>query len=394
MFKTELLPQSETFIRAQVAALQHWDAVLVGHYPSLQGLRLDGLAVLYLQRHAPRTYLGRAARLLERLLGATSRSKLRTLAQQSADLVHVHFATELVLNQPLLNALGLPVLTSLHGSDITIERSWWESGHGGTFMRSYPRRLLRLSAQPNIHFVAVSEAIRERAIDYGIPANKITVRYVGVDTRVFAPGPVPLDRRRNRVLFVGRLVEKKGLEVLLHAVARAKHAITGLSLSVIGDGPLRRHYERLATELGVDVEFLGTQPQERVRSEFHQSRVFCLPSVRASNGDAEGLGLVLLEAQACGVPVIATSLGGMREALLDGVTGFTFPERDYEALGDRLVRVLADDELLLGMSDAARTWVTKKFDLARCTEHLEELYDSLAAKRSEVAAHRFPHRRS
>ena len=80
------------------------------------------------------------------------------------------------------------MLVTLHGYDININRGWWEAGYGGPAMRNYPKRLLELASHPRVSFIAVSEAIRRRAISYGIPEEKITVRYIGVDTSKFRAG--------------------------------------------------------------------------------------------------------------------------------------------------------------------------------------------------------------
>src|SRR6185437_11569951 len=181
--------------------------------------------------------------------------------------------------------------------DINIHREWWERGEGGTAMRLYPRRLLELSARADVRFIAVSEAVRGQAIEYGIPADKVTTDYIGVDVSAFTPGPIPLSERPLRVLFVGRLVEKKGCEFLLRAMQCVKNQIPGAELTIVGDGPLRDQLEAQSRDLDVQARFPGALSSEHVKQELDHARIFCLPSVRAANGDAEGFGLVLLEAQ-------------------------------------------------------------------------------------------------
>jgi glycosyltransferase involved in cell wall biosynthesis len=117
--------------------------------------------------------------------------------------------------------------------------------------------------------------------------------------------------------------------------------------------------------------------RDEVKQQLDRARIFCLPSIVAQNGDAEGFGLVLLEAQACAVPVVTSAQGGASEGLIDGVTGFSFPERDVATLAKQLIRLLTDDQCIARMSEAAPRFVAEHFDLRNCTRELERLYDQL-----------------
>lgn len=316
---------------------------------------------------------------------ALPRSAASPLAEDHASLVHAHFGVEGVKVWPIAQALDLPMLITLHGYDINIKREWWEAGNGGRAMRSYPTRLLRLAAERRVHFIAVSEAVRRRAISFGIPEEKISVHYIGVDTSKFAPGGRPIAERERRVLFVGRLVEKKGCEYLIRAFATVGEEVPDARLVIVGDGPLRDPLQRLAQALNVRAEFRGALSSAGVSQELHAAKVFCLPSVRAANGDAEGFGLVLLEAQASAVPVATSALGGSTEGIQDGITGFSFRERDVARLALHLIRILTDNALATSLAAAGPTFVAEKLDLLRCTADLEALYDSVLAQHRKAA---------
>src|SRR5690606_12677303 len=131
------------------------------------------------------------------------------LNRLQADLVHAHFGIDATDIWPSVKKAGLPMLVTLHGYDINIDREWWEDGHEGLRRRVYPQRLLTMAKDPKVHFIAVSQAIKKRAIEFGITPEKITVSYIGVDTDRFKPAGLPLSERKRRVLFVGRMVEKK-----------------------------------------------------------------------------------------------------------------------------------------------------------------------------------------
>jgi glycosyltransferase involved in cell wall biosynthesis len=151
---------------------------------------------------------------------------------------------------------------------------------------------------------------------------------------------------------------------------------------MIGDGPLLTKARQLAQELRAPVEFLGARNPTEVLENLHLARVFCLPSITATNGDAEGLPIVLLEAQACGVPVITSAQGSCEEAMLPGKSGDAFREGDVAQLEDRLEQWLMDDALARAASGAARQFMMDAFDMRHCTRQLESAYNSLLASSS------------
>ncbi|MCP3460061.1 glycosyltransferase [Bradyrhizobium sp. CCGUVB23] len=377
VYRNELLPISETFIKEQLLALRQWRPVLVGRR-ILEQLPLDNLDVRIVgpQKSTLPTKLSWKFR---RALGLVPTRAINELKAEDPLLVHAHFGMDALDAWPIARALRVPMLVSLHGYDINTHREWWEAGHGGTRMRLYPRRVLSLAQQPAVSFVAVSNALRRRAIEYGIPAKKIAVSYIGINTRTFRTGTVPISQRPLRVVFVGRLVEKKGCDILIEAMSHVQQVVTAAQLTVIGDGPLRHDLESLATRKNVPATFRGAQSSAYVKRELDASRVLCLPSITASNGDAEGFGLVLLEAQASGVPVVTSALGGATEGISERITGFSFAERDIEGLARILINVLTNDAMLRQMADNGPSYVATHFDLARCTDELELLYDKISS---------------
>lgn len=375
VYTPELLPYSETFIKEQLQAYRTWSGVLVGHRRLANGLSLEGLDVRLLLGDPP----NRSEDLfwwLRRLFGVVSQTELRLLAAESARLFHAHFGTVAVDVWPLASALNLPMVVTLHGYDINIDSRWWEKGYGGSRRRSYPRKLLLLAREPRVNFVAVSNAVRRRAIEYGIPSEKISVCYIGVDTSRFKPGGLPITQRHHRVVFVGRLVEKKGVSYLIEAFGAVRRNIPGAELIIVGDGPLRAQLENQARGVHANAKFIGALNSAQVKAQLDQARLLCLPSVTAKNGDAEGFGLVVLEAQASGVPVITSARGGAKEGVVEGKTGYTFRERDAKTLASLIERVLGDDSLLDGMSRNATDYVRSTFDIKLHTDKLEQLYDS------------------
>jgi glucosyltransferase len=377
VFRSHLLPRSETFVRDQVLACASWKPVLVGFVRDPDGLPLQDLDLRLLDGSRP-PLLGKVHRALLADMGATRRAFVADCKREAPQLLHVHFGTDAVIFWPTLRQLSRPVLVTLHGQDIRIRREAWESHRLRFSKRLYPRRLLAMAESPQVHFVAVSDDIKKAAVHYGIPAERITVRYIGIDLSRFRFSGAPIAERPRRIVFVGRLVEKKGAEYLIRAFFQVSKRIPDAQLAILGGGPLTEPLKAFAAELGVQVEFLGSVDRAEVNRQLERARVFCLPSVTAANGDAEGLPMVVLEAQACGLPVVTSACGATTEGIIDGQTGFAFPERDVDLLSERLCRVLLDDDLATAMSAAAISHIAANFDIRDCTRKLEQLYDRLS----------------
>jgi glycosyltransferase involved in cell wall biosynthesis len=380
--RSDLLPYSETFVKQQVLAYSRRKPILVG-LRRVAGVPVDELDVRMLP--VAKSLAGRAYRKLLAKLQVTPGGVRRLLGSEPVELIHVHFGTDAVENWGWISSLRVPVIVTLHGYDINIDKQWWQSPAKPRAQRRYPAMLLQVAANPRVHFVAVSEAIRARAIEWGLPAEQISLRHIGVNLSSFQRTGLPIARRAPRVLFVGRLVEKKGGEYLIRAFANVRAQLPAAELVMVGDGGLRGRLEALASELNVPVTFAGVLSNEQIRQELCATRVFCSPSITADNGDAEGLPIVILEAQACGVPVVTSARGGAQEGIVHGVTGYAFEEKDVDRLTAYLLRLLREDTLAASMSHAAHRNIEAHFELASCTAELEDLYDSWSAKVSTRA---------
>jgi hypothetical protein len=154
VYRSDLLPLSETFIREQILSYRSWQAVLVG-MRSISALPLTGLDVRILRPSRP-GFLNRLQWKLSRMRGTIPGSVVKMLRRERASLLHAHFGRDALEAWPIARALGLPMLVTLHGYDINISREWWEAGHGGAAVRRYPERLLALGREPQVRFIAVS----------------------------------------------------------------------------------------------------------------------------------------------------------------------------------------------------------------------------------------------
>jgi glycosyltransferase involved in cell wall biosynthesis len=175
-------------------------------------------------------------------------------------------------------------------------------------------------------------------------------------------------------------VSKKGFEVLIDAALALRATLPQLRLVIAGDGDLRADLERRAAPLGTRV-LLGNQAQDEIGRLAAAADVVAVPSVHDEAGNVDGLPNVALEALATGTPVVASRVGGLPQAIEDGVTGLLVPEQDARALADALGRLLRDRPLARRLGTSAREAVTRRFGWPHVAERLETIYDAVATRR-------------
>jgi colanic acid/amylovoran biosynthesis glycosyltransferase len=377
VFRIQLLPPSETFIAAQAGAMRRFSPFFVG-WRKTAGIDLPQDASWTADAGG---VWGRLHELRFRYAGPT-REQMARLRARAPRLVYAHFAPDGYAAMQLAERLGVPLVTALHGYDVTMSDQAMAATRLG---REYLRGRSALQRMGAL-FLSCSSFVRKRGLELGYPAERTIVHSIGVDVERFKPPPA---RRRDKVvLFVARLVEKKGCANLIDAMAEVQRQDPAAELVIIGDGPLRAEYERRAHGLGVRCRFLGTQPAGVVREWMGRAAIFCVPSVVASSGDAEGFGMVFIEAQAMGLPVVSTESGGIPEAVKNGETGLLVTERDSRALAEAIVQLLKDNKLWRRYSLAGRKHVVSHFNLAKQTSRLEVLFDELlitaGSKKAEI----------
>jgi glycosyltransferase involved in cell wall biosynthesis len=368
IFRHNLFKISEPFITQQAQQLQRHRPLYLGRLRF--GNPPEGAESLALQDLSPRCPL---ARVGWQMLTRDPRPYQRLLADRRPALIHAHFGVEGVYALPLARRLNIPLVTTFHGFDATLSTAALLCSPAWAY---YPLLRQRLAREGDL-FLCASSFIRGRILALGFPEARTHVHYIGVDCRTIQPRDP--GQETPTILHVARLVAVKGTRYLIRACAILAQRQPNLQLVIIGDGPLQPSLQRLANALGLAerVRFLGALPHAQVLAWMRQVAMLVLPSVRTAGGRVEGLGMVLLEAAATGVPVVASRLGGIPEGVVDGQTGFLVPERDAAALARRMDDLLGDPATRRRMGNAARARVERRFDLLRQTEALESLYDSV-----------------
>ncbi|WBB67896.1 glycosyltransferase [Micromonospora sp. WMMD812] len=366
IWRSCMLPVSETFIRNQGDALPSWRPVYLGATKTVSPIAADSDVIVY-----PDTPQGRRGWRLLRLTGGSPRLR-RLLTRLKPTVVHAHFGGDGWLISRTAQQLGVPLVITLHGLDVTRQPA--VPGPRG----ARHRRNLRVAFDRAALIIAVSGFIRDRAVELGADPAKVRVHYTGVP---MPPQPSTAPKTWD-VIFVGRFVDKKGADDLVEALGLIPE-LRPRALFV-GTGPLEQSARTRAAELGVDATFLGSQPPEVVLRHMAEARILAAPSRTASDGDCEGLPTTILEAASLGLPVVATRHSGIPEGVRHGETGLLCAERDRVALAENIRQLLTDEPLRERLGRAGRQYAETTFDLRRQTRLLEELYESVVGPDADV----------
>ncbi len=264
-------------------------------------------------------------------LAATLMRTVRKLQRRGHhfDVMDAHyFYPDGVAAAKVAQRLGLPLVITARGSDVNLIAQY-----------PGPREAMLCSARQAARVIAVSAALKQSLIDMGVAPEKIEVLRNGVDTQCFAPREVTALRQRLAadtgplIVSVGNLVPEKGHDLVLRAAARVPHA----TLVLVGQGPERKALAARADALGMAARtrFLDNMSQREL------SEIYSAADVLALGSQREGWPNVLLEAMACGTPVVATDVGGVREIVVSGEAGRVVTERSAEAFAQALREVLA-----------------------------------------------------
>lgn len=297
------------------------------------------------------------------------------------DIVHAHWLVPNgLIAAGVSKRLRLPLVVSLHGSDISVaERSTW--------MGALARRCFASAAA----VTAPSQDLLDRARGLGATGILQLIPY-GADAEAFAVDPSAGDDLRSRldlrtdevvVFGIGRFVHWKGFGDLIEAVARARATNPVVRLVLVGDGDLREDLAARADALGLAdaVTFVGVAQRDEIPAYLAAADVVAVPSVHFQ-GYVDGLPNVALEAMAAGKPLIATRVGGLPQVVRDGENGVLVPEHDPNALAQAILRLAADPELRRTMGARGRVLIVESMTWDAVAERFQAVYERVAPVRS------------
>jgi glycosyltransferase involved in cell wall biosynthesis len=279
------------------------------------------------------------------------------------------------LKKPLIHLIHGP-LADEYEQNLKKEHQTLREKLANRFMKHQAKQEVAMAKKAS-KIVAVSKYSHDKILEhYNVEETKIRIIPNGVDIEKFKPTDLSASKRKFNldkeptVLFVGSLVPRKGLHYLVEAAKKVVKQQANTKFVIVGDGPLRKQLDESLNNAGLmgNFMFLGNLKEDQLPTVYSASDVFVLPSIQ------EGQGIVLLEAQACGKPVVAFGEGGVYEAVRDKETGFLVDLGNSEDLADNLLKLLGDEGLRQKMGANGRRFVTENFTWDLCAKRMLALY--------------------
>ncbi|MDP3066373.1 MAG: glycosyltransferase [Methanobacteriaceae archaeon] len=283
---------------------------------------------------------------------------------RDVDVVHVHWAIPNGLGAYFLKKVfKIPYICTVYGEEVYLA--------GLYRMKFALRGLINGSSKP----IAISKATLEKCVDIGLKREEFEIIPFGVDTDFFRHIEVPKDANVFQILSVGYLIERKGHEYLIKAVKEILKDRDDVRLKIVGSGPLEEKLKKLITDLDLEdyVEILKNVSDEELLVLYNSSDVFVLPSIVDSQGNTEGLGVVLLEAMACGLPVMGSNVGGILDIINDRKTGMLIQEKDVNMIASMILELI-DDEPLRSKISVSCSIIAKQFSWKIISKSYIQIY--------------------
>ncbi len=358
VFRDKLLLPSERFIPAHYIAFDALSPVYVGNQFGWRADELSGRQIT--------TASSPISRFAFKQFGACINPlHFHDNAGRAPVLMHAHFGRGGALALPLARALGVPLFVTFHGGDATKQ----------THQRSrllpsiYQRRLAQMHDYVSA-YLCVSNFVADRLKTQGFPSSKLHTHYIGVPLeKMTMPRVRTVDAP---LLFIGRFVEKKGIDTLLGAMRLVAASKPAIRLEIAGSGPLEQQLRAQAADIP-GVTFLGWQTPDQLASRLATCSAMIVPSQQATNGDCEGMPTVVLEAMRAGVPVVATRHAGIPEIIVDGETGLLVSERDPAALAAAILQHYTMGDAAQRLVSAGQKRLRADFDAARQSRRLQQI---------------------
>lgn len=289
---------------------------------------------------------------------------LEPLVNEDYDVIHCQYGTLGRNWVHLKEIMDVKFVTSFRGYDLT---KFVKKNHPAVYAELFKK---------GDAFLPVCAYFARRLQELGCPKERIYVHYSGVDTRKFSFREWKIDNGEIKIFTIGRLVEKKGLEYSIRAVAKLVQRYPAIQYTIAGGGPLRSPLENLIHELGMEnhIHLAGPLPSAEIKELMDKAHIFILASVTARDGNQEGIPVSLKEAMATGLPVISTRHSGIPELVEDGKSGFLVEEKDIEGIANKCEYLIAHPERCAEMGRAGRRFVEEKFEISQLNQRLIGLY--------------------
>jgi len=364
----------ETFVRAHIERLPaEVEVIYGGTFPLFHSDETPVLPPGPLIRRAWRVFLRGVCGVPQERF---ERDALRRfLAQRRIDAVLTEYARTGVTVMEACSDAGVPLIVHFHGVDAYKQDYLEDAG------KRYPQLFANAAA-----IIAVSRDMERQLLSLGAPREKLHHNACGVETSLFQ-GAEPASAPPTFVV-VGRFVDKKAPHLSLLAFKQVLDAHPEASLTMIGDGPLLEACKQIAAGLGLGnaVAFPGPLPHADVATAMRRARALVQHSVRTSSGDSEGTPVAVLEAQAAGLPVVATRHGGIVDVVLENETGLLVDEGDVRGMAEEMLRLAREPEMAARLGKAARARICAEFSMEKSIATLWRIIEKAMAQSAKAAS--------
>lgn len=350
---------SETFIQAHKSL-----PFFVKYY-------YDGWVPSMLENCEDMLKISLSERIKRRILTGFSFSKkklLFSLRKEKIDCVLAEYGPTACYNLPVIKYAGLPLIVHFHGSDAS-EKELIEQYREQYFdVFQYASKV-----------IVVSSKMKQALLGLGCPEEKLVTNCYGPEQSFFEICP---SFNEPSFISVGRFVEKKSPQLTILAFQKVLKKYPLAKLTMVGDGKLLNSCKNMVEELKlqINIEFKGVCNAGQVRELFNKSIAFVQHSIVAENGDSEGTPVAVLEAQAAGLPVIATYHGGIPDVVIHNETGLLSVEKDVDAMANNMLRVLVEEGLSQRLGEAGRKRIKQHFSLEKHLATLAHIIEGAVNK--------------
>jgi glycosyltransferase involved in cell wall biosynthesis len=357
--------QDTTFIRSQIDNLHPFSVLHSGFRPFIN----EGKSIFHFPFNIELLRVA-VKRLLPVLYDKLyTRTLSDFLSTNKYDLVLCNFGPQASNVYPSCLLSNIPLIAHFHGYDASLYSVLAE------YKNKYAKMFEKIAA-----IISVSNDMTIELTKLGADKDRIHTIPYGVNLDLFSK--THPEKNAKKLIFAGRFTEKKAPDILLKAFNKALQKSPESQLVMVGRGELGKLVLSIIQELNIGhaVQILDWQPPEEIAKLMKSARAFVQHSRVAKNGDSEGTPNSILEASACGLPIISTFHAGIKEAVLPGVTGYLVEEGDWNTMGDYMIELLENPEIAGRMGSAARDHISENYSLNSQINKLNELLDVVSSK--------------
>ena len=284
------------------------------------------------------------------------------------DLIHAHWLIPNGLGALFAKKIyKTPYISTIYGEEVYLSKRYKLEFSLRNFVNNSSKS------------IAISKATLNSCIDIGLKKEELEIIPFGVDTDFYRPLKILKNENIFQILAVGYLIERKGFEYLIKATKEVLNEHHNIQLTIVGSGPLEEKLKNIIKELKLEsnAKIMQNVSDDELLQLYNSSDLFVLPSIVDSQGNTEGLGVVLLEAMACGLPVVGSNIGGIPDIIQDNETGLLVPEKDITELSNTILNLIENEDLRNKLAVNGHNRVKEKFSWEKLAKDYIDVYNNI-----------------